>query len=297
MLASRVAKGDHGAMRTRAVLVAGVAVALVVVGAVLLWEVRGNDSGSADGSSGKTSGSGSLASGVALMEALDCKGKPLVVTDATGAKHRARGTGFLVGSRVLMGVEHMIPQTPGFICGYRARLGGEWYRVDRVAVWSERGEDDRRGIDIATVTLSADAPGHIFSFAPESAAVGTKVTVLGHPLGGALRASEGTVTKERQDYGKPTLAARFSPDIQGGDSGSPVLNASGEVVSVLSRIITTANLTADGSHHWGGIDLPAWWGADITSDLCTAYPDGGIPGCDGTTNSKPVKVIVPVSLK
>jgi hypothetical protein len=268
----------------------GLAVALVAAVSVLVW-------GGADGDPSSADTSESLRSGVALMEALDCKGKPLVVTDATGAKHRARGTGFLVGTRVLMGVEHMIPQTPGFICGYRARLGGEWYRVDRVAVWSERGEDDRRGIDLATATLSSDAPGHIFSFAPESVSVGTKVTVLGHPLGGPLRATEGTVMKERRDYGKPTLAARFSPDIQGGDSGSPVLNGSGEVVSVLSRIITTANLTSDGRHHWGGIDLPAWWGADITSDLCDAYPEGGIPDCDGASDRKSAKVAVPVTLK
>jgi V8-like Glu-specific endopeptidase len=230
------------------------------------------------------------------MGALDCKGKPLVVYHGTG-EHRSRGTGFLVGTRVLMGVEHMVPQTPGFICGYRARVGGQWYHVEQVAVWSERGEDDRRGIDLATATLSADAPGHIFRFAPESSSVGTKVTVLGHPLGGPLRASEGTVTKERLDYGKPTLAARFSPDVQGGDSGSPGLNSRGEVVSVLSRIITTANLTSDGRHHYGGIDLPAWCGPDISSDLCAAYPNGGIPGCDGTTTGKAVKVIVPVSLK
>jgi hypothetical protein len=195
-----------------------------------------------------------------------------------------------------MGVEHMIPRTHGFICGYRARLGGQWYQVEQVAVWSEHGEDDRRGIDLATATLSADAPGHIFGFASESASIGTRVTVLGHPLGGPLRASEGTVTKERRDYGKPTLAARFSPDLQGGDSGAPVLNGRGEVVSVLSRAITTANLTADGRHHYGGIDLPAWWGADITNDLCSAYPDGGIPGCDAGSTPEPVKLAVPAKL-
>ena len=76
-----------------------------------------------------------------------------------------------------------------------------------------------------------------------------------------------------------------------------MLNSRGEVVSVLSRIITTANLTSDGSHHWGGIDVPAWWGDDVTSDLCDAYRDGGIPGCDGPSGHKLVKVAVLVTLK
>ena len=201
----------------------------------------------------------SLRSGIALMEALDCKGETLVVSDGL-TEHRVRGTGFLVGRSVLMGVEHMIPQTPGVICGFRARLGGRWDKAGEVTVWSERGETDRRGIDLATVTLTADAPGHVFRFATQSAPVGAKVTLLGHPRGAPLRESQGVVTKEHLDYGKPTLAARFSPDIQGGDSGAPMLNSRGEVVSVLSRIITTANLTSDGSHHWGGIDVPAWWG-------------------------------------
>lgn len=230
------------------------------------------------------------------MEALDCDGNPLVVSSGL-TKHEVRGTGFLVGTRVLMGVEHMIPQTPGVICGYRARLGGRWYDVDEVAVWGERGEKDRRGIDLATATLTADAPGHVFRFASESASAGTRVTLLGHPLGGPLRESEGVVTKKLRDYGKPTLAALFNPEVEGGDSGAPVLNDRGEVVSVLSRIVTWANLTADGKHRYGGIDLPAWWGDDVSSDLCVAYPKGGIPDCDQPITRKPVRVIVPVTLK
>ena len=105
------------------------------------------------------------------------------------------------------------------------------------------------------------------------------------------------MTKERRDYGKPTVAARFSPDIQGGDSGAPMLNSHGEFVGVLSRIITTANLTSDGRHHYGGIDLPAGWGADITSDLCEAYPDGGVPDCDRASAHEPAKVAVHVTLR
>ena len=230
------------------------------------------------------------------MEALDCEGEPLVVSDGI-TEHRVRGTGFLVGNRVLMGVEHMIPRTPGVICDFRARLGGRWYDVGDVKVWSERGEDDRRGIDLATMALAEDAPGHVFRFASESGPVGTTLTFLGHPLGGPLRESKAVVTKKLLDYGKPTLAARFTPEIEGGESGGPILNDRGEVVSVLSRIVITANLTPDGKHHNGGIDIPGWWGNGVTSDLCRSYPAGGIPDCDGTTSRKPVKLPVRVALK
>jgi hypothetical protein len=238
----------------------------------------------------------SVKSGVALMEALDCDGKPVVVSDGVN-EHRVRGTGFLVGPRLLMGVEHMVPSTPGVVCGFRARLGGRWYDVQEVRVWSERGESDRRGIDVATATLASDAPGHLFRFASESVPVGTTLTLLSHPLGGPLREARAVVTKKPSDYGKPTIAARVTPDVQGGESGGPLLNERGEVVSVLARIVTTANLTPDGRHHHGGIDIPTWWGEAVKSDLCRAHPEGGIPDCDTVAGSEPVKTPVRVKLQ
>jgi hypothetical protein len=284
-------------MRKRTAVIVGIAVALAaVLATVLLRGLLTDESGSSASSGEPLQSFDSVASGVALMEALDCEGKPAVVSDGIN-EHRVRGTGFLVGTRVLMGVEHMIPQSPGIICGYRARLGERWYDVGDINVWSERGEDDRRGIDLATATLSEDAAGHVFGFASESGPVGTTLTLLGHPLGGPLRESKGVVTRKLREYGKPTLAARFTPEIEGGESGGPILNDRGEIVSVLSRIVVTANLTPDGKHRNGGIDIPRWWGDDaVTSDLCRTYPEGGIPDCDGTKN-KPVKVPVRVALK
>lgn len=280
-------------MRRRMVVAVTVA---VILAAVLARGFAGDNSGSSASDREPLQRFNSVSSGVALVEALDCKGKPLVVSDGV-TEHRVRGTGFLVGSRVLMGVEHMIPQTPGIICGFRARLGGRWYDVAEVDVWSERGEEDRRGIDLATARLTQDAPGHVFRFAAESGPVGTTLTLLGHPLGGQLRTSKGVVTRKLMEYGKPTLAARFTPEIQGGDSGGPILNDRGEVISVLSRIIITANLTPDGKHRNGGIDITRWWGHDaVFDDLCRTYPDGGVPGCDGPNDNKPVKVPIRVTL-
>jgi hypothetical protein len=61
--------------------------------------------------------------------------------------------------------------------------------------------------------------------------------------------------------------------------------------------VVTANLTPDGKHRNGGIDIPRWWGDGVTSDLCRAFPAGGIADCDGTTSRRPVKVPVRVALK
>ena len=105
-------------MRSRAVLAITVAVTLAaVLAAVLVRGLVGDDTGPPASDAEPLQSFDSVSSGVALMEALDCAGKPLVVSDGV-TEHRVRGTGFLVGSRVLMGVEHMIPRTRGVVCGF-----------------------------------------------------------------------------------------------------------------------------------------------------------------------------------
>ncbi len=278
--------------RKQGIVLVGLA-AVLAAGLTAMVIRSDSESGSRDGEA--SASPEEIRTGAALMQALDCDGKPLVVSDGVN-DHVVSGSGFLVGSRVLMGVEHMIPPQPGLICGFRARLDGRWYDVSEVKIWSERGEEDRRGIDLATALLVEDAPGHIFRFAEQSPPVGAKLTLLGHPLGGDLRASAVTVTRRLMDYGKPTLAAKIAPSIQGGDSGGPIVNDRGEVVSVLSRTVITANLTADGSARYGGVDIARWWGDAVRSDLCRAYPDGGIPDCDSATNEAK-KAPIDVSLK
>jgi len=121
-----------------------------------------------------------------------------------------------------------------------------WYAVVDVHVWSERGETDRRGIDLATLKLSRPAARHVFTFARRSPAVGDPLVTIGHPLGGSLTVSRGTLTKQVDNYGKPTLAAEL--EVEGGSSGGPILDRQGAVVSVVSRIVLWANQTRDGTH-------------------------------------------------
>ena len=141
-----------------------------------------------------------VVSGVGLLQTLDCRGKPVIVRtggpegEETGF---ASATVFLVGRRVVMGVEHSLPRHDADGgCGLRVRLNGRWYDVVAAKAWGEPGDPDRRGFDVATLTLAEDAPGHIFEFASEPVRVGDTLTLLGYPKGGPLRISAGLVTKK-----------------------------------------------------------------------------------------------------
>jgi hypothetical protein len=212
------------------------------------------------------------ASGVGLVQDLDCRGRPLRI-----AGHAVSGSGFLVGSRVVMTAEHGIwVGLNRRACGLRVRLSGSWYDVSDVKVWSEHGESDRRGTDLATLTLSRPARGHVFEFAGVSERVGSSVSALGYPLGGPLKITRGPLARKTIQYGKPTLAAKIA--IEGGNSGGPIINRGGRVLSVVSRIVVYSNLSPDRRNWYGGVDLPRWW-PSAHVDLCRTYPRGGIPDC------------------
>ena len=215
-----------------------------------------------------------VATGVALIGVHDCAGKPL---DGPFG-NEGHGTGFLIGSRLLMTAEHVVQGATSHprACGIRARLGTRWYDVEAAKGWRDRGQKDSRGSDIATLKLAADAGGHLFELARADSLVGSAVAALGYPRGLPLSFTQGFVTKTLKDYGKPTLAANMG--IEDGNSGGPIIDRSGRVVTIVSRIVSWANQT-DGGHYYGGPEFARWWGASALSDLCRAYPDGGIPDC------------------
>jgi S1-C subfamily serine protease len=230
-----------------------------------------------------------VASGVGLVEDLDCRGRPLSVSG-----HRVTGTGFLVGSRVVLTAEHGVwVGEHRRACRMRVRLGDRSYDVVGVKVWADRGKADRRGVDLATLRLSRPASGHVFEVARSGARVGSAVAALGYPLGLPLSFSQGLLAKKIVDYGEPTLAARMV--IEGGNSGGPIVDSRGQALGVVQRIVVYANLTTDGTTLWGGIDLARWWGASARTDLCRAYPDGGIPDCDPSKVGPTTKLAIPLT--
>jgi trypsin-like peptidase len=261
-------------------LLVGVAVALVFVaiGAGVL-AARGDD---ADGvAAASAAGPGvspetfaRVATGVALIGLHDCTGKPLLGTFGNDGS----GTGFLIGSRLLMTAEHVVQAVMGHprACGLRARIGSRWYEVEEARAWRDPGQKDLRGVDLATLQLAAEAQGHLFELNRVEAPVGSAVAALGYPRGLPLSFTQGFVTKKLTDYGKPTLAANMV--IADGNSGGPIIDRGGRVVTVVTRIVVWANQT-DGGHYYGGPDFARWWGDSALNDLCRAHPHGGIPGC------------------
>lgn len=234
-----------------------------------------------------------VATGVGVVQPLDCQGRPI----RTYGGLTAGASGFLIGSRLLMTVEHGINGLLGATrgpCRLRVSLGGKWYPVTRTTVWSEPGKRlDRRGIDLGTFELARPAPGHIFSIADQPPRVGDSVAALGYPFGLPISVSQGIVRKTVKDRGLPTLAALIVTEA--GNSGGPVVNRQGEVVSIVSRLFPVANPARDGPNHHGGIDLVRWWGKTAKNDLCRAHPGTGIPDCPAEPASAFVKV--PVDLR
>lgn len=234
-----------------------------------------------------------LKTGVGKVETLNCDGSPVTVSDpVTGKARPVSGTGFLISPRVLMTAEHgMYVGIDEPVCKMRVRFGSETYPVTSVRVWGDRGQRDsyaRSGVDLATLTLDRPVDDrHQFTFAANGAPTGTKVVTLGYPLGGPLKISRGTVTKNVVDYGVPSVAAKI--DVQGGNSGGPIFNERGEVISTVSRVVISGSLTLDKSNRHGGVDIPRWWGESAWTDLCLAYPDGAIPDCDKNADGQPTK--------
>lgn len=235
---------------------------------------------------GSTATPEELRSGVGLVETLNCDGTPFVV-----GGHAASGSGFLIGSRVVMSAEHgMWVGLDEPACKMRVRFGDETYPVTDVRVWGEQNQRDfyaRRGVDLATLTLSRPVDAHVFKFASEGAPVGTPIATLGYPMGGPLKLARGTITKNVIDHEVPSIAAKI--DIEGGNSGGPILNDDGAVLSLVSRIVISGSLTEDKSNRWGGVDIPRWWGANVLSDLCRTYPDGGVPDCADQSETETTK--------
>jgi S1-C subfamily serine protease len=249
----------------------------------------GSNSAGEDGSGVPPRTFAQVASGVGLVEDLDCRGRPLRVSG-----HRVTGTGFLVGSRVVLTAEHGIRVGEHrSACRMRVRLSDRSYNVVDAKVWADRGKVERRGVDLATLRLSRPASGHVFEVARSGARVGSAVAALGYPLGLPLSFSQGVLRKKILDYGEPTLAAKMV--IEGGNSGGPIIDGRGRALGVVQRIVVYANLTNDGTTLWGGIDLARWWGASARTDLCRAYPDGGIPDCDPSKVGPPTKLAIPLT--
>jgi hypothetical protein len=205
-----------------------------------------------------------LASGVGRVVVRDCAGGL-----------RSQGTGFLVGTKVVMTAHHVLDDRRA--CDVRVQIGGRTYVGERWTSWykgSRRTTDD---VDVSTIKLTTHADGHVFEFARVHPRPRDTVAMIGHSAANPLSLSQGKFLSTKTIKGIPTLAVFLQA--ARGASGSPLINDRGTVVGVLQKGVADID---------GGVVL----GIDLVRErglpraLCRAYPSGGIAGC-GTSPAKP----------
>jgi S1-C subfamily serine protease len=178
------------------------------------------------------------------------------------------GTGFLVGSRVVMTARHIVKG-----CRHVEvhTANGAWAGVTTVLPWYTA---DRSDTDVATLRLETTSDGYVFHFRRGQAPAGANLAALGHPLGMDLALTQGKVMfrTHRQIFVR-LLGAE-------GESGSPLVDGHGNVVAILQQGWSQGT-DLIGQRTAGvvsGYDFSSRW-ATWRRDLCHAYPFGGIADC------------------
>jgi tetratricopeptide (TPR) repeat protein len=164
------------------------------------------------------------------LPALAKKSSPSVlllsVLDADG-KEIAEGTGFIISSDGRVVTNHHVIE--GASAMVAKGIHGAFYNV--AGVLAQNADND-----IAILKLDAtDLPSLPLGDSTK-AEVGQPIAVIGSPLGLEGTLSEGIISAIREEDDKRTL--QISAPISPGSSGSPVLNASGEVIGVATAFLT-----------------------------------------------------------
>jgi hypothetical protein len=165
------------------------------------------------------------------LKALAKKARPavmlLVVSDADG-KEIATGTGFLVSSDGKLITNHHVIEG-GASAVAKAENGG-LFPVEGVLADDPKNDLillKLEGKDLPFLTLSTNS----------IVDVGSRIAVIGSPLGLEGTLSEGIVSAVREQFLSDIRLLQITAPISSGSSGSPVLNAKGEVIGVVSSLM------------------------------------------------------------
>ena len=117
-----------------------------------------------------------LSTGIGRVVVRDCQNHLL-----------SQGTGFLVGTRVLMTAHHVLDVPHA--CQVRIQIGARTYTVDRWTAWHGRGKKTEQAVDVETIHITTAASGHIYEFAHSVPNLDATVAMIGFPAGNPIIAT------------------------------------------------------------------------------------------------------------